>query len=103
MITSACSTGVILRCPRAARASKDAARVPGPSPQRNRIYPISHFQMSKSAIADLVGSLCSHLTVTEQNLARHRHDLAHRHVDEARHGARGDDGVLLRVGLVVLL
>jgi hypothetical protein len=43
----------------------------GPSPQRNRACPISDFQVSKSAIADLVGSaLCAeHLRVTEHAFA----------------------------------
>jgi len=46
-------------------AQVGSSRLGWPSPQRNRVYPISHFQVTKSAIADLVGSLRSHLRMTE--------------------------------------
>src|SRR5258708_18030085 len=46
------------------------ARAPRPSSQRNRLYPISYFKCPSRQIADLVGSLCSHLRMTDQTLLR---------------------------------
>src|SRR5258708_21583959 len=46
------------------------ARAPRPSSQRNRLYPISYFKCPSRQIADLVGSLCSHLRMTDQTVLR---------------------------------